>query len=186
MYRKFISLLLVAAFLPACGPGHGLTLGRVSGKVTYRGEPVRYGFVTFQPEEREGESGPPAMSTISQDGTYALTTQDPDDGAVVGPHRVAIIALDPDPIVGADAPEPAEAPKEFMATKSGRVKTKSKTAEVPKDAGPTFKSRDGKIYRILGPEKLGNPMTSGIQVEVKSGRNTFDFEIGDEDAVQVR
>jgi hypothetical protein len=182
MRGERLLVVLIFAVLAGCSPGHGLSLGRVSGKVTYRGEPIRYGYVTFQPDASKGTDGPPAMSTISKDGSYALTTQDATDGALVGFHKVSIIALDPDPISGADAPEPKEAPKEFMAAKGARPKATPKA----KAAGPTSTSRNGKVYRILGPEKLGNPETSGITVEVKSGRNTVDLSIGDDGSVSLQ
>jgi hypothetical protein len=180
--ERFLVALLLAV-LAGCGPGHGLNLGRVSGMVTYRGEPVRYGFVTFQPDETKGTDGPPAMSTISKDGFYALTTSDAADGALVGFHKIAIIALDPDPISGADAPEPAEAPNEFMASKAARPRPKARTKA--KAAGPTFTSRNGKVYRILGPEKLGNPDTSGVSVEVRGRSNTVNLQVKDDGTVDV-
>ena len=176
-----LPVALGLAALAGCGPGHGLDLGRVSGKVTYRGEPIRYGFVTFQPDSAKKTDGPPAMSTIGQDGSYALTTQDADDGALVGFHKVGIIALDPEPIEGADAPDPQESPKEFMAAKGARPKVAPRAKA--KDAVPSFTSRNGKRYRIIGPEKLGNPETSGFQVEVRSGRNTIDLQIKEDGSV---
>src|SRR5262249_62179239 len=86
-------MTLVGGLLIGCGPGNGLTLGRVRGTVTYKGKPVQNGFVTFQPDASHQTDGPPAMGTINQDGSYALTTQDADDGAVVGTHKVAILGL---------------------------------------------------------------------------------------------
>jgi hypothetical protein len=184
MRGKLTPFIVSLALLAGCGPGHGLNLGRVSGKVSYRGEPIRYGFVTFQPDASKGTDGPPAMSTIAKDGSYALTTQDADDGAMVGFHKVSVIALDPEPVAGADAPEPKDAPKEFMAAKGARPKPTPRAKSA--SAGPTFKSRSGKQYRILGPEKLGNPETSGIAVEVKSGRNSIDLDIGEDGSVSLK
>ena len=47
-----------------CGPDHGMSLGRVSGTVTSRGEPVRFGTVIFMPDATKGTDGPPAMGTL--------------------------------------------------------------------------------------------------------------------------
>jgi hypothetical protein len=178
--RTAVTLLALLALAAGCGPGHGMDLGRVRGKVTFRGEPVRYGFITFMPDADAGTIGPPAMSTISEDGSYALTTQDADDGTVVGSHRVAIIALDPNPISEAEALDPEKEPEAFMATKGQRRPPPGASKD-----GPTFTSRDGKVYRMLGSEALGNPGTSGIQAEVGRGSNTLNFSILDDGKVVV-
>src|SRR5262245_3303776 len=69
----------------AWGCGGGPTLGRVTGKVTYAGKPVTQGRIWFYPE-----AGRAALGEIGPDGTYTLTTFKPNDGALVGPHRVAV------------------------------------------------------------------------------------------------
>jgi hypothetical protein len=61
----------------------------VEGVVTYLGKPVPNGTVVFVPE-----SGPSATGEIGPDGRYQLTTFTKGDGAVPGPHRVMIAALD--------------------------------------------------------------------------------------------
>ncbi len=178
--RLPVALLALLTLASGCGPGHGMNLGRVKGSVTFEGEPVRYGFITFQPDADKGTVGPPAMSTIAKDGTYALTTQDADDGTIVGSHRIAIIALDPNPVSESEAIDPVKDPQAFMTAKGQRrPPATSKTAE------PTFTSRDGKVYRILGAKELENPMTSGIQAEVKSGSNTLNFSIQKDGKVVV-
>ncbi|QDV34659.1 hypothetical protein [Tautonia plasticadhaerens] len=178
--RGWLIAVLLALSAAGCGPGHGMQLGRVKGTVTYRGEPVRYGFITFQPDDTRGTVGPPAMSTISGSGAYALTTQDPDDGTVVGSHRVAIIPLDPNPVDAVEAIDPKADPKAFMATKGQPRRPPAASKD-----GPTFTSRDGKVYRVLGPESLGNPNTSGIAVEVGRGSNRLDFAIQEDGRVVV-
>lgn len=179
MSGKLCTIGIVCGLLAGCS-NNGLTLGRVSGKVTYKGEPVRYGFVTFHPDAEKGAIGPPAMSPITDAGTYLLTTQEAGDGAVVGTHHVAIIALDPKPVAGADAPEPEEDPKAFMIAKGQAPKPKPKNL-----GGPTFTSRNGKLYRLLGSEKLKTPDTSGLTVQVQRGTNTLDFNIAEDGMADV-
>ena len=75
---------LTAAILvgvAACGSDNGLNLASVSGKVTYKGEPIKNGMVMFEPDESKGNTGPQAIGTIKSDGTYILSSQDAGDGA---------------------------------------------------------------------------------------------------------
>jgi hypothetical protein len=173
--------LALLASLCGCGSDNGLDLAGVRGRVTLEGKPVRYGYIMFAPDGSKQTQGPPAMSKISEDGSYAISTQEAEDGAVVGTHQVSIIALDPTPLKGpAESPAGEDKVKHFFATKGqmGRPQPKSIT-------GPTFKTRDGSLYRILSPEKLKDPNTSGISVEVASGRNTLNFAIQADGTVSV-
>ena len=102
-----LGLLTAALALPGCGSDNGLSLGRVHGKVIYKGEPVKYGTVSFVPDPSKGTKGPIAMGTIKDDGSYVLSTSDAGDGAVVGHHKISVVGLDPTPIPGkAPAPFP--------------------------------------------------------------------------------
>jgi hypothetical protein len=88
--RGAAAIGLTAAVLAAagCGTDHPKT-AVVRGTVTYRGKPVPYGNVNFIPA-----SGPPATGTIGPDGSYTLTTYRKGDGAVLGPHKVVIVAIE--------------------------------------------------------------------------------------------
>lgn len=59
----------------------------VSGKVLIDGEPLKYGTVVFVPEAGRQSTGP-----IDENGAFALTCYEPNDGALVGKHRVEILA----------------------------------------------------------------------------------------------
>jgi hypothetical protein len=60
-------------------------MGPISGKVIYNGQPLSFGSVTFQPT-----SGQPAWGEIQSDGTFVLSTYGPNDGAVVGTHKIKV------------------------------------------------------------------------------------------------
>lgn len=62
----------------------------VRGKVSYKGKSVPYGTVTFIPID----GGPPATGEIQGDGSFEMTTYSSGDGAILGKHRVVIIALE--------------------------------------------------------------------------------------------
>ena len=172
--RRRQSPLLVAALagLAGCGPGNGLTLGRVHGTISLEGEPVRFGYVTFLPDSTAGTNGPPATSSIREDGSFVISTEQSDDGAIVGTHKVAVIGLDPDPLPGEDRPKPEDDPEKFLAAKGQR-----RPARAKRSSGPTYTARDGKTYRVLVPERLMNPETSGITAKVARGSNTIKIAI---------
>lgn len=175
---------LLAMAVAGCGPGHGLTLGRVQGKVTSQGEPVRYGTVFFVPDTLKGTDGPSAMGIIKDDGTYILSTDSGGDGALVGHHKVGIVGLDPTPITKANQtplPNPEEAPQEFMKAK-GKLAQQArraprKAAAAAAAQGDTFTDRGGRTYRYVIPKKLGVPQESGLEVDVAPGSNTIDFDV---------
>jgi len=89
---RFVCLALAAcglAIVVGCGE-EGPTRYQLSGKVTYGGQPIPAGSVTFIPDSSQGNSGPAASVDIV-DGAYDTTTG---KGHVGGPHLVKITALD--------------------------------------------------------------------------------------------
>jgi hypothetical protein len=85
-----MAVLVCAACLAlfGCAKKGGLETAPVTGKVTYKGKPLPNGTVMFVPGE-----GPAATGEIAADGTYHLTTYAPNDGAVLGKHKISITAL---------------------------------------------------------------------------------------------
>ncbi|MFO0908870.1 MAG: carboxypeptidase-like regulatory domain-containing protein [Isosphaeraceae bacterium] len=133
-------MLLVPALLAllplACGGG-GPEMGSVSGKVTYKSQPLTKGTITFVSQK----GGRNATGQIGSDGTYTLQTENPGDGAEVGDYKVTISAKE-------------EQILDYIP---------------PKPVPPKY----------LAPEKFEKPDTSGLTAAVKSGRNTFDFNLTD-------
>jgi hypothetical protein len=78
--------LLCAAAIPGCGDGRP-TRVPVSGKVLIDGKVLAYGAVRFTPEH-----GRPATGEIQKDGTFAMSTFEPNDGVVPGTHTVTVHA----------------------------------------------------------------------------------------------
>lgn len=85
MFRCCMLILLAAVI--GCGPS-GPKVAKARGKVTYKKVPLKFGSVVFQPE-----SGKLASGKIQPDGTFILTTNSANDGAVVGKHRVRVVSL---------------------------------------------------------------------------------------------
>ncbi len=169
---------VLALVLAGCGPDNGLDMARVRGRITHKGEPVRFGDVLFFVDEAKGSQGPSAVGKISQDGTYVLSTESPGDGAIVGFHKAAITGLDPKPIA---APVESE-PRPISNTEAKKGLAAFSKAGRPKEAVAT---RGSGTYRIVTPEKLSRPSTSEINVEVKRGSNAINFAIQDDGSVKV-
>jgi hypothetical protein len=95
------ALLAVAALATSPGCNNGPPIGKVKGKVTFKGQPVKEGRVTFlNPKE-----GGTYEAMIGSDGSYAVA-----NGVVVGEYVVEISPLmelkDTDP--GKSPPAPVE------------------------------------------------------------------------------
>jgi hypothetical protein len=82
-----LALLLLCAGCQRPGP-----LNPVNGKVFYKGTLLTNGVVVFTPDGTRGESGPIALGTIREDGSYTLNTNDA-AGAGAGWYRVSVAAF---------------------------------------------------------------------------------------------
>lgn len=83
-------VLLALTTLNAIGCGKTRrALAPVTGKVSYQGQPLRFGTVIFQPE-----SGQYATGVIQPDGTFQMTTRGEGDGVAVGKNMVRIVCLE--------------------------------------------------------------------------------------------
>lgn len=136
-----------------CGATHQ-EHARVHGKVTYKGKPVPLGSVLFVPAQ-EPEDAPthPASGTINSDGTYELHSEE-EAGAVLGEHKVIVVAV--------DGGKPAAAPDPSKPPAVG--------------AGPPVR---GGQFRTLVPQKYSNPVTTPLTRKVVAGDNAIDIELTD-------
>lgn len=86
------ALILLAAVLAATASGCGKRardLAPVTGKVTYRGQPLHFGAVSLHPE-----SGQHATAIIKPDGTFELSTPEEGAGVPVGKCHVRIVCYE--------------------------------------------------------------------------------------------
>lgn len=82
--------LCLALALGCSGGSQGPPRYDLSGEVTYDGQPIRKGMLTFAPEVEQGNSGPGSGAVI-KDGRF---TTPPKKGHVGGPHRIRIVGYD--------------------------------------------------------------------------------------------
>lgn len=94
-----VAMIATILFLAAgCSVEEGPPRYRVSGTVTYQGEPVPTGVIQFTPDASKGSSGPPGFAEIE---AGVFDTKLSGKGVVGGPHRVTVDAfsgenVDPD------------------------------------------------------------------------------------------
>lgn len=145
---RSLVLGLLCVLSAGCG---GLNLGQVSGQVKSNGKIVTTGMIMFHPK-----NGPTAVGTIQPDGSYTLTTLQPDDGALVGAHRVTIQATKVDP---------------------GRLETpKTFDDELKQAQTPGKILVPGQVHWIV-PEIHSRIETTKLIAEVKRGKNQIDFDV---------
>jgi hypothetical protein len=91
--KAFVVLILcIGALSVACNFDPRPARAPVTGTVTYRGVPVANASVSFIPTSGEQI----AMGITDPQGKFTLRTFELADGAIVGPHKVQIIARGPD------------------------------------------------------------------------------------------
>lgn len=83
-------VLLLFSVAPGCSSEDGPARYRVSGTVTFRGEPVPVGVIQFTPDSSQGNNGPPGFADI-KDGKF--DTELSGQGTIGGPHLVMVDAF---------------------------------------------------------------------------------------------
>jgi hypothetical protein len=159
---------------------NGLTLGKVRGTVTYKGQPLTAGEILFVPDESKGTTGPQALGSIGSDGSFTMSTEESGDGAIVGIHKVAITGRDPKPVSQGTVITDTSSPEDVLKAKASMGAVTKKTAE-----GPTVRDRSGAVYRLLTPEKLRDPQASGITVKVERGSNVKTITIKEDGTAMI-
>lgn len=82
------------------GCNRGLQVAPVAGRVTLDGKPLKFGSVMMQ----SGSGGQAAIGEIQPDGSFVMSTFRPEDGAIVGQHRIRVTCFSAqDPAVRATA-----------------------------------------------------------------------------------
>jgi hypothetical protein len=181
--RVVLFAMAVLPPLAGCGPGNGLTLGKVSGKVIYKGQPVKNGTVFFMPDDSKGTVGPPAVGSITADGSYVMSTESSGDGAIVGSHKVGITGVEDTPSTTEAELDPEKSPAGYMKAKAKAAAEAARGAVKKEDE--FFTDKGGKKYRYTVPKKFSNPQVSGIFTKVERGSNTMNFNIDESENVII-
>lgn len=102
-FSTILLIGVVVAFGVGCGSKAEFETAKAAGRVTLDGKPVTEGSVVFTPVR-----GWPARGELDEEGRFTLSTYKPGDGAIVGPHEIAVLAMSgPDPTEHFERPPPA-------------------------------------------------------------------------------
>ena len=133
MKKYFIFSVIVAITSAAMiGCSRGPKTVPVTGKVTYQGQPLKFGSVMFQPEK-----GRMAKGQIQPDGTFTLST-DGKEGAVPGMHKVGVTCFElqsPNPPATPPGQEPSNG-RSFIPQKYNSPTGSGIAVEVTEDMKP--------------------------------------------------
>jgi hypothetical protein len=151
----FVGLTLVAA---CSDDGFGRQRYSVQGTVTYKGEKLAKGQISFVPVP-EAQGGHVASGQI-ENGYYSLSTLTPGDGALPGKYKVTVVAWDSDR-------EKVRSAVQKKGMPPGAALPQPLIAKANKEA------------RSMIPTKYNLPTTTDLTADVEARSNTKDFELKD-------
>jgi len=164
--RKLRLGLFVAVLL-------GLTVGcgktsetpaKVTGKVVYKGQPLRGGSIAFHPKE-----GAVYGTTLSEEGTYEI----------VGVPPVAMkVTIDTESL------NPNKKPPSYGGGRGAKIdqEYRAKMQEMTggnAGASPLMSKEEMARRYVKIPVKYTKPDTSGLSVTLEAGSQSHDFTLGD-------
>jgi len=152
--------LLMALLAAGCKSG---TVGRVSGKVTYNGNPVTGGKIRFFPTTGSSQEGGLGgyEATIQEDGTYSIADV---------PAGDMVVTVDTEEL---NPKKPTMGDPTGMGSKMDPTEMMKKAGMVPEGSGGTV----GKYMKI--PEHYAKKDKSGLTVKVSTGKTTYDPKLTD-------
>jgi hypothetical protein len=137
--------LFVAVAVVGCKPGGGK--GIVTGKVTYKGAPLKGGRVVFSTSNKQG-----SQADIGEDGTYTTPEM------ATGPAKIGVETS-------------------YLNRQTGRIRNQPpKDAKMPEGYTMAGGGGDAKRY-VKIPDQYEKADTSGLTYDVKSGKQTHDIEL---------
>jgi hypothetical protein len=151
-FFKRTLLLCVASLIVSagCGGSGRAPLGKVTGTVNYRGEPVKSGTIILEVPGTRQATGKIVDGKITE-----VTTHDPNDGVPVGTAKIAVFATQ-------------------AAAQGAAPATGGNPGSYKMD--PNYM---GSGAQSLIPAKYNNPATSGLTAEIKKGENTLTLDLKD-------
>lgn len=167
--RRFLGLLTVFLLILSGCSKNSQTPCSVSGKVTYKGQPVTGGGIAFHRTQEELQGG--YGFTINPDGTYTGSSM---------PAEEYIVTIETESI-NKDRPPPTYQPRGPAGMgKVGGVKMdadsyRKKMQEMGKM--PSVNEEQGKYVKI--PAKYGDRKTSPLKAKLDNGSNKKDFDLTD-------
>jgi hypothetical protein len=163
--HRFLAILAVPALLvmASCGTDDGL--GKrypVSGTVTYNGNPLEKGTISFVPEDSKRNVG---ASGEIKNGSYTLSTGGNDDGAQAGKYKVTITSKE-----------------DYIAKAKAAFQKEPRAGGEGSKLPPQFVGKADAAAKSLIPAGYGDARTTTLTAAVKEQSSTIDFKLSDADA----
>ena len=149
-------LSALAAAAEGCQRRPTWNLAPVEGTVTKGGRPLPHIEVVFVTDLDAGTQGPKASSFTDEAGHYRLQTDNGDDGAVVGKHRVLL----------------SVPPKRRMGRRRGTVGGSRPTQAAQRPLEDAKRPQEQQI-----PPRYGRFDQTPLHAEIHPGPQTLDFDI---------
>lgn len=144
-----VQFLCVVCLVLCAGCGSDRTpLGKVSGTVSYQGQPIASGTIIF-----EVAGARPANGKIVDGKITEVTTYETNDGVPVGQAKIAVFAT--------------------SAGNAGAAVTSGDPGSLP---APGQSYMDAGAQSLI-PAKYNDPSTSGLDREIKEGENTITLDL---------
>jgi hypothetical protein len=162
-WGAWIGLLCVVVMVGCTDTSDRPATVKVTGTVTYNGEPVPGATVAFSPKAKDGHA---AAGTTDASGKFTLSSFGSGDGAVPGSYYVGVSKFEGGQ-VDVDA--------------TGTEEDPSAAYEAMEKAGvDTMGGGGAQAAKNALPDKYMNPVTSELDAEVtEGGKNQFEFALED-------
>jgi hypothetical protein len=138
---------------------------RISGRVTYKGQPVKAGNITFHTAENT-----PFPSSLGTDGSYEIVDM------ATGPMTVTVETESMNPEKKAQSYPTRGNP---AGSKAAAMDAMRIAAEKESGGGGPMSKEEMAARYVKIPEKYSSPKTSGLTVNISNGRQSKDFELTD-------
>jgi major membrane immunogen (membrane-anchored lipoprotein) len=168
--RRSLAVLAASGVLVMTSCSHDDGLGRrypVSGKVTYNGNPLEKGVISFVSDDPKGVGATGAIV----DGSYKMATGGEDDGARAGKYKVTITAKE-------DTTAKAKADFEKARSSLKNAAGTEGIGVIPRE----FVRKAEMEAKSLIPPGYGDVRSTNLTADVKEAATTIDFKLSDADA----
>jgi hypothetical protein len=149
-WNRVVLLGLILSAAAACG-GKGVSVSEVEGTVLWNKKPLKNVEVQFLPDSELGTTGPRSTAITDDQGHYNLSFDDDKPGAVVGHHRVLLLEMDED------------------ADREGKG--------AGRRGDRNARSRQQPTNKPVLPERYKKAATTPLKREVRTGKQTIDFDL---------
>jgi hypothetical protein len=161
-FRLGLLFLLLLGLVAGCRSS-SQTPGRITGRVTYNGQPVKAGNITFHSEDKGSYN-----SSLSLDGSYEVTD------LPTGPMIVTVENANFNP----DKKIPAY-PGKGGKGKGAAMDAERMAAEVRPGAGGPMTKEEMAARYVKIPAKYADPKKSDLTITITNGKQSKDFELTD-------